>query len=462
MRKIPIAFNREGQLKYTKVKKINRATGEPCGFRWQFTKYNPKTQINERVPVKAIPKHIRNSQDESEVEAYCKSQDAIDQTARHRAKLRIEWRKKYDDYNKLLEDFSTYQAERAPNSYLNDVYYLEQYAFHFFLTKKENNTYWQWYLHFDEFRKWLKTEKPAKWNRETLSLNTQNRIIKALNVFLGMVAKANDKNIPRCQHYKRDELNQITSLDILSEEEVMIISKELREISPLSCDFFIVLARTGMRENEALGLALSFLSEGNIQGAKLDKLHSHIKRYPFPEYYGYICLESQPQLKSIRTKEKFCDRLGTTWEVGSVPRKPLKLRKKISPENYRFIPIFDKEAWNILVDRWNAQQEKKERNAHGEDLRNYLLFDTLTASIFYNDLKEAYRRASLIFKSPHMNRHFFLTWFYECCDSDRFLAKVISGHIDERSIENYSHLRDFIGREQQAKKQATTKMKRLS
>lgn len=459
---MPITISRGKQLKYIKVEKISRITGEPCGFRWLFTKYNPKSRINDRVPVNAIPKHIRNSQDESEVEAYCKSQDAIDQTARYRAKLRIEWRKKYDDYNKLLAEFSSYQKERAPNSYLNDVYYLETYAFHFFLTEKENNTYWQWYLHFDEFRKWLKTVKPAKWDRESLSLNTQNRIIKALNVFLGMVAKANDKSFVRCPHYKRDELHQIAAPDILTEEEIRLVANELREISQLSHDYFIVISRTGLRENEALGLAFSFLTEGKIQGAKLDKLHAHIERYPFPEYYGYICLESQPQLKSIRTEVEFTDRFENTWEVGSVPRKPLKLRKKISPENYRFIPIFNKDAWNILVDRWNIQQERKETNVHGSDLRNYLLFDSLTASIFYNDLKVAFRNAGLIFKSPHMCRHHFLNWFYEICDYDRFLAKIISGHIDDRSIAVYSHLHDFIGREQQVKKQVAGKMKRLS
>ena len=63
-----------------------------------------KQKTSERVPIKAIPLHIRNSQDEIEVDKFCKSQEAIDQTANYRARLRVEWRKKYDDYNKLLED----------------------------------------------------------------------------------------------------------------------------------------------------------------------------------------------------------------------------------------------------------------------------------------------------------------------------------------------------------------------
>ncbi len=148
-------------LKYKKVDKISRVTGESIGVRWTFTRYNTKSKVTERVPAESIPLHIRNTQNEQDVIAYCNSQSAIEDAAVYRAKMRSQWRKKYHNYETLLEKFTDYQKERAPNSYKNDVYYLEAYAFHYFLDKKENATYWQWSLHYNDFKTWLRTAKPS-------------------------------------------------------------------------------------------------------------------------------------------------------------------------------------------------------------------------------------------------------------------------------------------------------------
>ncbi len=412
------------------------------------------------MPVSGIPEHVRKTQDEEVVKKYCLSKSAEEDAIRYRAQLRVEWKNKYKDFTKQLEIFEEYQKERAPNSYENDVYYLESYAFHFFLDHKEANNHLAWSAHYDEFRKWLKKVKPLKWNRDTISLNTQNKVIKALNVFLEMVGRQNDEPIRKCPQYKRSEMVQVSALDIVEDDEIKKIQDALLEIRKDSHDLFTVLARTGMRENEALGLCMAFISEGHFKGKKLDKLHKQIKMYDgLGDYHGYICLESQPTLSSIRTDKKYKDRFGQTWELGSVPRKPLKLRPKIAPENFRFVPVFDKKAWNILVARWNAQQELFEKKAHGKDGRNYLLFNGLTASMFYIDVQKAFEKTKLRFRSPHKLRHTFLTWFYGHTDENRFLARKVAGHNEERSVQIYSHINEQIGLEQTQKEQSKQKMK---
>lgn len=449
-------------MNYKKVPKINRVTGEQDGWRWQFRRYNKAKMRTEPVPVDGIPEHIRNSQDEEVVKAYCQSKSAEDDAVRYRAKLRVEWKKKYKDFTKLLTTFEDYQKERAPNSYENDVYYLESYAFHYFLDHKEANNHLAWSAHYGDFRKWLKTVKPLKWNREKLSLNTQNKVIKALNVFLEMVGRENDEPIRKCPQYKRSEMVQVSALDILEPDEIKKLQGALLDIRKDSHDLFTVLANTGMRENEAIGLCMSFITEGHFTGKKLDKLHKQIMMYDgLGDYHGYICLESQPTLQSIRVPptKKYKDRFGQTWEVGSVPRKPLKLRAKIAPEHFRFIPVFDKQAWNILAERWNAQQELFEKKTHGRDKKDYLLFDGLTASMFYTDVQKAFEKTKLRFRSPHKLRHTFLTWFYGNTDENRFLARKVAGHNEERSVQIYSHINEQIGLEQTRKEQSKRKMK---
>lgn len=191
-------------------------------------------------------------------------------------------------------------------------------------------------------------------------------------------------------------------------------------------------------------------------------LHNQLAVCGLENYHGYICLESQPALPGLRTEKRFKDRFGVTWDNGSVPRKPLKLRRKIEPENYRFIPIFDKKSWNIIVERWNQQQDKLEEKTHGKESRDYLLFEGLTTSMFYGDLQKAFDKAKLRFRSPHKLRHTFLTWFYDKTDENRFLAKNVAGHNEERSVQVYSHMNEQIGREQERKEQSKRKMKLIS
>jgi len=102
-----------------------------------------------------------------------------------------------------------------------------------------------------------------------------------------------------------------------------------------------------------------------------------------------------------------------------------------------------------------------ERGVYGPDEDDYLLFDGLTAAMFYNDLTLALKRLNLKHRSPHKLRHTFLTWFYAKINNDPFLAESVGGHRERRDIERYSHLRELIGRERKTQELRGKRMRRV-
>jgi integrase len=450
-------------MRAEKHQRICRKTGKPDGIRWKFWKYNPDRRRNEAVPQRQIPQHIRVSQNEAEVLSYCKSQAAIEDSVRSRAEKLREWKEKYHDFNIYLDKFGNFQKERAPNSWENDVFYLENYAFGFFLTHSNLNNLNQWHLMFDDFKKWLKETKPLKYRRDHLALNTQIKIIKALNRFLAFcVSKGWIEQIHKCSSYNREDTVTVNADDLFQDHETPLIYSTLKNIRPISADLFIILIRSGLRINGALGLCSSFLYQGQLDGKKTSVIHKRLRQYGLEKYHGYICLENQPAQRSIRIDENWIDRFGTKWQCGSVPRKPLKCRKRIDPKYFRYIPIFDADAWNILVDRALNAEDHSKSKTFGSEAQNYLLFDGITSSMFSADLTAALNSLKLPQRSPHKARHTFLTWFYSLVGEDEFLADKVAGHRDKRDIERYCHLSEIMGREQKEKQKGKQRLKRVS
>lgn len=450
-------------MEFRKEPRIDRRTKQAAGWRWIFYHYNPIKKRNDKVPKSAIPPHIWNSLSEDEVREYCRSQAAINDAIRDRARRRLEWQNKYHNFNELLKEFAEAHKLAAPNSWKNDIHYLKNYVFAFFLVEKMANNLNHWPLLREDFRMWLGNVQPLKTSLKKLSLNTQNKAINAMNRFVEYLSKKQKcETVAPMDLHKRDRLPEVTVDDLFDENEIQILYKALLEIRPVSAKIFIILVRTGLRINEALGLCLKFIYSGKIEGGKTsDKIHMNLSKYGFENYHGYICLESQPAYEGIRVSESFTDRNGTRWEAGSIPRKPLKCRKKIDPKNNRLIPIFDSQAWNLIVDAWNEQIDLHEKKTNGKNERDYLLFEGVTASMFYIDVMKALEVTKLRKRSPHKCRHTFLTWFYGETLEDLFLAEWVGGHRDKRSLEVYSHMREQLGREQQFKEQGLRKMNRV-
>lgn len=446
-----------------KSKQVTRKdrTGKIVGIRWEFRRYNPINKRYDRVPIYEVPIHIRYSQDIKIVQEFCKLKNAEANSLDVRKRVTIEWKEKYPNFELLLKEFILYQTKRAPNSWQTDCHYFERYVMRFFLERSlsdDTKNVLNWSLYYQEFLAWLSVEKPLKCSKDKLALNTQNRVIKSLNVFLTMIGQKTGQEYAKCPTYSREDLNQVTAQDIYLPQEVEALKFVLKEIRLESYYLFIVLVNTALRINEALGLPMSFVHQGHLSGVSSAKLHEQLTKYELGEYNGYICLESQPAVDSIRTNEVFKDRWDKSWQVGSVPRKPLKSRRRIDPKWFRFIPIFNNEAWKVLATLYNTQIDLYEKRTHGNDERDYLLFDKLTASMFYQDLIKASESAKIRFRSPHKLRHTFLTWFYARTNEDRLLARKVGGHEDERSMLIYSHLAEQIGLEQKSKEQLRAKI----
>lgn len=447
-------------MEFSKIPKIDRKTKQQNGFRWVFYRYNHATKKNEKIHKSSIPPYIWSSKLESEVEEYCRSQSALEDTIKDRIKKRLEWEKKYHNFEKLLHDFELYHMQKAPNAWKNDIHYLRNYVFSFFLGTKQSNNVNQWNILYEDFRLWLGSVKPLKKNIKSLSLNTQNKAINALNRFVNfLIVKGKCEFIQPMAMHERAKLPEVTIEDLLSENEVELVYEKLNTIRPTSAKIFLVLVRTGLRINEALGLCLKYVIQGQIKGGlNSDKLHSALMKYSLGEYYGYLILESQPMCETIRVKDVFVDRDQRVWAANTVPRKPLKCRKKIEPKAHRIIPVYDKKTWNIIVESWNTQREAYLKKQFGSDIESYLLFEGVTASMFYTDLMKAFGSLKLKKRSPHKMRHTFLTWFYGQTLEDAFIAEKVGGHRDKKSLEVYSHMREQLGRELQVQQQHVGKM----
>lgn len=112
------------------------------------------------------------------------------------------------------------------------------------------------------------------------------------------------------------------------------------------------------------------------------------------------------------------------------------------------------------MDLYDEKMDQADKRLFRSDLKNYILFDGLTASMFYCDIAKAYLRIGPPIKSPHKLRHAYLTPFYDVTNEDQFLAEVVAGHRDKRIIENYSHIAEQIGNEQKQKSQTKRRLKR--
>jgi integrase len=452
------------------VPKIDRVTRQQVGWRYIFRAYNPAKRRNDVVPVEQIPAKLReclcrpvngekNCSCLLEAEKFAKSKSAEIDAVKVRVLKLKEWQEKFHDFKELLDEFSKTHQVKAPNSWQNDVYYLETYVFPFFLGKQLSNNVQNWVLYYQQFKAHLMEVKPLKYTKENLAINTQNKIIKALNLFLAFLCETHPElgRFEKCSVYPKHMCNKATADDILEEHEIPVLYQALMDIRSQSAYLFLILVRTGMRINEALGLCLAFVLPGEISGKKSKRYHDLLQKYGLL-YFGYICLESQPSQNSIRTEREFTDRFGV-WSKGSVPRKPLKARHEIRPEYFRYIPLFDRQAWNVVVELYNQQLDGFGRLEHGPEERNYLLFDGMTASMFYSDLMKAFQATGLKPRPPHkIGRHTYATWFYDVTCEDPVLAERVVGHRDKATMDIYSHMAEQIGREQQQKVRGKIKL----
>ena len=387
-----------------------------------------------------ISDEIGHCVDDSKVLEWCNTEAAKLAAKSARIKERINWKNKFHDFDILLNEFTESQKLKAKNSWQTDVHYLQTYVLYYFLSVAKSNNVAEWHYQTEDFRIWLSKAKPITGKKDNLALNTQNRVINSFNKFMKLMKRKGRVDFPvHIEVYKESQADLITVDDLYTDQEIDKVFEDLSLHRPSSAKLFYLLAKTGMRENEGLGLCLKFICKGKIGGStRMDQMQRLLENYHLNQYQGYIVLESQPELTSIRKKDSV-----------EVPRAALKHRPMIEPKHFRFIPIWDEKAWEIIRDLFNKTLEEFKAKKFGADDTNYLFFEGLTANIFYSDLKKSCERLKLRFRSPHCLRHTFLTDFYGKTNEERTLAEKVAGHSTDKMIRRYSHVREQLGLEAQ-------------
>lgn len=363
-----------------------------------------------------------------EASTWAKSQDAYRSARKARLERKLAWRKKYYQFNDLLQGYQKWQKEKAPNSFENSVYMLEQYVFVFFLNVKQASNVNDWHLLFREFLDWLRDGAPGtKRKSGKLAVATSNNIIRCLNTFLTYLKDYNlidPDNVVKCKAYPEHMLSRRGLKDVITEEEMNMVRKRLLAINEPASDFFYTLWHTGMRFSELFGLPITSLIKGQVPHRAL---HDELLKCGI-EYHGYIYLESQPK-HDDRRREK----------DGTLARKPLKGNREISPKYARIIPIRSKEIWNILATRYKAQSKAFLKKQYTDNKSDYVFFEDLEWNKAVNSLRETYKQLGLTPKQYHCCRHSFATLLVGETRSF-FLVRSITGHRKDRSFERYLHV----------------------
>lgn len=262
---------------------------------YSFLYWDPKSKKRIRLRRSEVPADIDC---DSKAEEFCRTKEAELQSISLKVKRELEWKRKYYDFEQLLELYAKRRKTEAPNSWETDVYYLEQYVFTFFLTIKKTNNLNVWELHFEDLRDWLEKEAELvkqKGKNTKLAYATKNACIKALNRFLATMVRQQKMKGPatKCQMFPKHQLNRKGIESYINGNEANSIFEKLVELDNEVADFFWILLHTGLRLNEALGLAASHVFKGSPKEANLQKM---LERYGIKSAV-HIVLDSQPKNK---------------------------------------------------------------------------------------------------------------------------------------------------------------------
>lgn len=369
------------------------------------------------------------------------------------AKKNAEWRKKFHDFELLFILFEDYQKGRAPNSWENNMHYLEHYVFRYFLNSQRVNNVNIWYKHFSRYKRWLKNHAKRIDNEEPISYSTRNHCIRTLNNFLRFMVEEDildRKNFFTCEAFNQklvDE-NARTYEHVITEEDFLeikskmetdekdssipgkllkkypVIIKGLKDahlkVEGTPSEFFTVLFNTGMRFNELFSLDMAAIHAGDedLPDYVIETYTQKMKK----KIYGYIILESQAASKNCIKRDS----------NGHIERKPLKDRTKMDSRNGRMIPISDAETWNILVDRYKvAESLHIARFFTSTEEADYLLFNMSSSKI-----RKSFRK--YCDKGLHACRHSFTTMLAGQ-SREIMMTRAITGH-KSSAFEGYLHI----------------------
>ena len=378
---------------------------------------------NNVLPKSEYPTFI-NKED---AKKWCEQQNAkMEQCrliSRHESLIDIDLKKEMiGDWTTVINEFILWHQTTAKHTHESARTWLKIYVIPFFLEKKAK--YHLWPEHYKDFRKHLLVVKSEKTGK-LLSYSSRNHIIKYLNLFLAFVKEEKKLIGPfdKCKYFAKDLLNQRGVESLISNEEIESIKRHLDDPS---LEFLYVLLNSGLRLNELKSLQLTGveINLSNLKPLILKPFYTLGKTI-----FGYIRLESQIENSEKRNYRN---------EIGCITRKPLKCRKKISPENHRIIPITDELTWGILLKyRRLALADLRNRKFISNDPNDYLLFN-LPLQDITKGISKFFKKS----KSAHCARHSYCTTivseFLECNIGPEYV-RFLLGH-SEREWRRYTHI----------------------
>lgn len=374
-----------------------------------------------------------------------------------RAKKNYEWQNQWGEKEKELKKYEEWRKEKAPMNYSDEVSFLKRVIFRYFLTEKVCSNPLNWYQYHFEFKEWLKTLKKQvdPTNQATYSYNSLNNIIRALNAYYKFLEEVENQVVPkRCSTFDKRFTIEKGVESVVAEDHKKLIFDGLGkmtvcyrgQIKPhpkakLYQKMYNTLINTGMRKNEVLGLSLQDVAVGKLRD-DFGYITETLKMRGV-NIYGHIYLQSQPKNKIIRS------------ENGNVERRPLKLKRKISGNNSRYIPLLDKENARELGQLVLEQKKLFEKRVYGDNKSNYLLFDGISYDGLNYALKKVYEGKEfedIHDYTVHDFRHTFSTYLSHLVLGQVSVVSKILGHSREEITMRYLHLHDQINTEKEISK----------
>ncbi len=291
---------------------------------------------------------------------------------------------------KRTNEYKAFKLKQAPRSAQQELSILFNFVLPYYVVDQQLIEPKEWYKKHKRFKAWLLADAKTA-EGENIAVSTAGKAINSLNKFSEWLVEhdylASDDYHP-LKAFPAKMLARKGVDDLIDEEEFELIYNELRrDPNTLWADMFKVQSETGMRANEVVGLMFPAVS-----AKKTDDITAAFTEARM-QVYGTILLDSQPAQAHIKRINN------------EIPRAPLKWRPEISFACSRTIPVVDKEAWNILARRFQAQKELFLKKEYGHKKENYLIFDGAQRLKYMNKISDAYKAIGLTPKGSHSLRH---------------------------------------------------------
>ncbi len=420
-------------FKKLKKKQVNGLYGY-----YAITLWNTDEQKLMKLP-KEQTVHIKTR---AEAELLERKMSQVVENSVVRSKKRLEIIKKNYDVYQIFLDAEPYFMKRYPNSYKSYHRNLRNFVLYYYLhilkaPAKDIGDFKSWHFYFQDFKQWLEYEAMCIGNQssrknQVISYSTKNHCIAALNLFIDYLYENKfiiEKH--KCEQFSTQYKNKKDITSYMSDEELDDMVKWIREhYGDMSADFFYIMANSGLRISEALGLSLKDYIHG--QDVKEPMLKKTLDRHDV-EYYGYINLSNQLLISTTVQTEKNINKVKNWRKIciekylnARIKRKPLKSKNKSG--SFRVIPILDKKAADLLdkyADRAAMMYSYDDQKSIPED---YLLFPGLSKSGMGRVILKAAKATGQTGRSSHDCRHTYATNIVGKTLGDIFLASIILGH----------------------------------